>query len=153
MIVLGIVPLVCSAWAQQRPRDVNICDLKRIARQMDGKIVRISGILLNSDTQETPFFDELVGQGCKATTEQVKIQVVSPDSHFLSNPPPGYKPDMDSVTRAEPIFERAAADHRSVYATVEGALYVTQGPTSGRVRHRRYQAVIVIQAIRSVREQ
>jgi hypothetical protein len=149
----GILILACVAWAEERPHDVNICNLGRVASQFDGKIVRISGVLQNSDTSERPFFDELVGKSCKGTKgEQVNLQVVSPDSHFLSNPPEGYKPDMGSLSRAEPIFERAAAHHRSVFATVEGVFYVANQPISGPVRHRRYPAFVVIQALRDVKE-
>ena len=142
-----------TGWAEERPRDVRICNLGRVAQQLDGKLVRIIGILQNSDTSETPFFDELVGHGCKASEgEQVKIQIVSPDSHFLSNPPPGYKPDMDSVSRAEAVFERAAAHRRSVSATVEGVFYVSKQQGFGPIRHRSYSAFIVIQALRDVKE-
>lgn len=151
--LLSLLAFASVSVASDRPRNVNVCDLSRLAEQIDGKIVRVHGVLRNSDTMENPYFDELVGENCNGVDGgQVTIQVVSPDSHFLASPPPGYKPDFESVRRAEPVFKKAAADRRSVSATVEGVFYTSKQQTSSPARHRQYQASIVIQGLRDVKE-
>src|SRR5258707_15808924 len=96
----GVLAIVSASMASDRPRDVRVCDLKRLGGQLEAKIVRIHGILRNSSTPEDPFFNELVGEDCKdAEGGEITIQIVSPDSHFLANPPHGYTPDMESLRR------------------------------------------------------
>ena len=85
--------------ASEEPRDVNICDLTRLADQLDSKLVRVRGILRNSETAAEPFFDELVPENCSdAEGRGMVIRIVSPDVHFLANLPHGYKPDMSSIS-------------------------------------------------------
>src|SRR5882724_9649645 len=116
--LFGAVTLTCASVMAESVREVDVCNLALRADQFEGKLVRVRGELRNSDRAENPFFDELVGEHCKkAQGGKITIQIVSPDSHFLANPPPGYKPDLYSVRQAEPVFKKAAADHRSVIAT------------------------------------
>lgn len=145
----------CACLASEPIRRFSVCDLVRTAVQLDGEIVKVYGVLQDSDPKrENPYFDELVSENCKGKgmgESQAKIQVVSPDSHFLANPPAGYKPDLNSIRRAELMAEKAAAHHRSLSATVEGVLYVPKA-ASGVPRHRSYTAIIVVQAIRDTKE-
>ena len=139
--------------ASEGPRDVNICDLTRLADQLDGKLVRVRGILRNSETAAEPFFDELVPENCSDPEGlRIVIQIVSPDVHFLANPPQGYKADMSSIRRAEPIFKNAAARSRPVAVTVEGVFYSARPQRSAPVRHKQYRGSIVLQALRAVKE-
>jgi len=143
--------IALSSMASDRPRDVKICDLRRLASQLEGKIVRIQGSLRNSNTHEDPYFNELVGEDCRvAEGGQITIRIISPDGHFLANPPHGYHPDLDSVRRAESVLKKAIAEHRSVSATVEGAFYAER-QISGFTPHKQYPANIVIQRLRDVK--
>jgi len=127
--------------------------LIRSGQRVNGKIVSVRGILAASNPKAAQaYFDELVGEGCDPSGSAVRIQVVSPDPHFLAAPPPGYKPDPDSVRRAERVAQDAADHHRALIATVEGVLYVAEGGVQGFARHRRYPAIIVVAAIRDVNE-
>ena len=152
-VILGVLVALTIASASEVPREVNICDVTRLAGQLDGKVVRVRGLLRNSDTSEDPSFDELVPEGCSNQEgSQTVIHIVSPDTHFLSHPPQGYKPDMNSVRRAEPIFKKAAADGKPVLGTVEGVFHAMRREIAVPPRHKQYSASIVIQALRGASE-
>jgi hypothetical protein len=147
LIALG----VSSATELTAPQSV--CDLLRSGQWVNGKTVSVRGILTTANPKALQaHFDELIGEGCDPAGGSIRIQVVSPDAHFLAEPPPGYKPDPDSVRRAERVAQAAADHHRALIATVEGILYVVEGAKPGIARHRRYPAVIVVGAIRDVKE-
>jgi len=151
-ILLGVLVLL-AAVASEEPREVNICDVMRLAGQLDGKVIRVRGLLRNSETPEEPSFDEFVPEGCSdAQGSQTVIHIVSPDVHFLSKPPRGYKPDMNSVRTAERIFRKAAADRKPVSATVEGVFQVLIRDGSAHPLHKQYAASIVVQALRGAKE-
>jgi hypothetical protein len=149
IFLLSTAGLTSTILIAANPRAVSLCDLPQLGNQLEGRIIRISGVLRNTDARDNPSFDELTEE-CRGRL--VRIQIVSPDSHFLDNPPAGYKPDTGSVRRAEPVFQKAAAEGRSVYATVEGVFYPASTQPPGPVRHRQYPAYIVIQAFRNVKE-
>jgi hypothetical protein len=152
-LTIGIAVLVSGANASEPPREVNICKLIRLASQLDGKVIQVRGLLRNSDTPEDPSFDELVPESCPdAEGRRTVIHIVSPDAHFLAHSPQGYKPDMDSIRRAEPTLNKAAADARLVSATIEGVLQAVRPQSARAPRHKQYSAVIVIQALREAKE-
>lgn len=151
--IIGSAIVLITASASEVPREVNICELIRLASQLDGKVVRLSGVLRNSETPEDPSFDELVPETCSdAKDRQTVVHIVSPDVHFLANPPQGYKPDMDSMRRAQSILKKAAVDGKSVSVKVEGVFQIVRQETSMPPRHKRYSASIVIQALREAKE-
>ena len=135
--------------------NANLCELIRSGDKFDGKLIRVSGLLQDSDPNTiNPYFDELVSHDCNDVNgKPVKILIVSPDQHFLANAPAGYKPDLRSIHRAEIVAEQAAARHHSLRATVEGVYYVSKTASSTSARHRQYPAVLVLQSIRDVKEQ
>lgn len=152
-VILGVLIVLSAATAGEKPREVNICDVMRLANQLDGKIIRVRGLLRNTDTPEDPSFDELVPERCSDVEgSQTVIHIVSPDGHFLANPPPGYKPDMNSARRVKPIFRKAALDEKPVLVTVEGFFRVLHPGTRMPLPHKQYSALIVIQAYRGAKE-
>jgi hypothetical protein len=147
-----VAPLA-AVVAGGKPLQVDLCNLPLLANQLEGKVIRVRGVLRNSGTPEEPSFDELVPESClDSEGRRAVIHVVSPDSHFLDNPPQGYKPDLSSVRRVEPIFRKAAANNKSVSVIVEGVLQTAQWETTAHPRHKQYSASIVIQAFRSAKE-
>lgn len=152
-VILGVLIVLSAATAGEKPREVNICDVVRLASQLNGKIISVRGLLRNSETPEDPYFDELVPERCSDVEDrQIVIHIVSPDAHLLANPPPGYKPDKKSVRRTEPIFKKAAADRKAVLVTVEGLFQVWHRDTRMPPRHKQYSEVIVVQAYRRAKE-
>ncbi len=153
ILVIGAISAVNLAIAGEKPRDVNICDVMRLADELDGRLIRIRGLLRNSGTIDDPYFDELVPEHCgDEGGRQTVIHIVSPDEHLLSNPPRGYKPDMISIRRVEPLFRKAAKDQKPVSITVDGILQIFRGEELRSPRHRQYSASIVIQALRDAKE-
>jgi hypothetical protein len=144
--------------AQHPKRAMSVCELLRNAHNLEGQIVSVHGILQDSDIGiGPPYFDELAAENCAGAEANQQIQVVSPDSHFLANPPRGFNPDPASVRRVEDALAKMQTTGRPVNrlsATVEGVLCIPQPdsepPGSNRPRHKRYPAYIVIQALRDV---
>ncbi len=136
--ILGVC-IVATATGQG-PQNVNICDLISLAGELDGKLVRVRGIVRNSGSSSDPYFDELIPETCStAEGRRTVIHIVSPDTHFLAHRPRGYRPDMNSVHRAESVFEKAAREGHSVSATVEGVFQSSTPKTSSASpRHREY---------------
>lgn len=146
--------------AQPSNVPLSICSVIREAGRFEGRVVAIRGILQDSSAgAEDVRFDELVADNCPGWDgEQIRIQVVSPDAHFLANPPRGYRPNMASIRRAERFYEKLLRDRgttRRIWATVEGVLYLPkQDPlavgSAGKPSHREYTAYLVVQAIREL---
>ena len=143
---------LCSAGAAEKPQEVSICDLRRVAEKVEGKVIRVRGLLRNSETRKNPFYDELVPQTCKEPDDRrLVFHVVSPDVHDLANPPSGYEPDMESVRQAERIFRIAARNDRTVSAVIEGVYRSTSEEKAQSSRHKQYSGVIIVQAIRDAK--
>jgi len=135
---------------------VTLCQLLAEPQRFDGRIVRVRGILESEgNAPRTAYFDQLSSTGCPGSAAaETKVQVVSPDSHFLENPPDGYRPDQRSIRRAEKVMEKALASRdpaRAFEATVEGVFYRAEMISNHPARHRQYPGYVVLQAIRSLR--
>ena len=156
--LLIAVPLASNS---QPNRALTVCEVISEARKLEGRIVSVRGFLQDAaGTAGDPDFDELVADGCTLADGSLpRIQVVSPDLHFLANPPPGYKPDMKSVKRVERRIEAVRARGKRVgriLATVQGVVLAgdedSRPQASTKVpRHRQYRAYLVIQAMRDVK--
>jgi hypothetical protein len=149
LLFLSALSALSECWAAPPKQVLTVCDVVRSGERLNGNIIRVAGILRDAYSQsEDPYFDVLVDDNCKG----VEIHVVSADSAFLANAPPDYRPDMRSVRRAERVVKKAATDGRELSATVEGVLYVQEKDDSPRPRHKWYPFIIVIQAVRDVKE-
>jgi hypothetical protein len=140
---------------------MSVCDLIRDAPVLEGQIVSVHGILQNSGSGTgQPYYDELMADNCVGNGgKEIQIQIVSPDAHFLANPPRGFKPDMNSIRRVEDLLEKMEKEGRTVKqisCTVQGAFYAPKPQSSSALggsdqyHHKLYQGYIVIQALRDV---
>jgi hypothetical protein len=137
---------------------LTVCELIQSGRKLDGQIVAVKGHLQDATgAGDSQLFDELVGTDCKLSDASVpRIRIVSPDSHFLAQPPPGYKPDLGSVEGVERRISKARATGKKIKylsAVVEGAVIWADGNTRGdgsTPRHQRYQGYLVLQRIRNI---
>jgi hypothetical protein len=143
---------------QQPRRTFSVCDLLIEANNLDGRIVRVHGILRDSDPKtESPYFDELAADNCTDEKHpKGPIRLISPDQHFLANPPSDYKPDLASVRKVEQIIAKLEATGEKVSGldvTVEGVFYIQrQKPEAlSKTGDAVYAGFIVIQAIRDVK--
>ena len=128
---------------------MSVCDVAQSGKSLDGKLIRVTGVLRDAYSRvRNSYFDELVDDKCK----DIEIHVGSADAAFLANVPRSYKPDVKSIQRAEAVAERAAAHGRKLSATVEGVLFVQEKDVSSAPRHKGYPFVLIIQAIRNVKE-
>lgn len=158
VILFGVWSVLAVAAPSERPLDV--CEVIRRGPTLDSQIVRVRGMLTKSGSRLPAPLNEMVADctDSAGNVNKVRLQVQSPDWHFLQHPPRGFKTDKASVRRAEEVIEKAqssAVRAKRVYATVEGYLVVPVQSTdtqvgSRRPRHPRYPAYIIIQAIRDV---
>jgi hypothetical protein len=67
-------------------------------------------------------------KGTDSNGKQTAIQAVSPDVHFLANPPKGYKPDMNSAKTIDQILDKANAAGKKVmhFSVTVVAFYATK---------------------------
>jgi hypothetical protein len=156
VICVSIALLAATMDAQppaKEPVALKGCELVRGISQFDGKVIRVRGVLQNSDGPDDAFFDEFLPDTCsEAPGRRIVIHVQSPDVHFLANPPRGYRPNMKSVQRVESLLKKAAADGRRVSVTIEGLLVVATSVTPTPARHKPYPASIIIAAIYEAKE-
>lgn len=156
LVIIGSV-LVYGCAAQTPPKTISVCDLVRNIQKLDGQVVKVQGILRSpNDPAIDSYFDEIVGDRCTGMGEVV-VHIVSPDSHFLAAPPKGYRPDFESVHRAENIISAAQRKTSSTrfVATVEGvAVKLALLKSSDFARplpHGNYAASVILAAIRNVK--
>jgi hypothetical protein len=155
-----VLCMTCMASQQDGAKNpLTVCELIQSGRKLDRQIVAVKGRLQDATgATDKPDFDELVATDCKLPDASVpKIRIVSPDSHFLAQPPPGYKPDLASVERVErQISEARARGKRIKYlsAVLEGAMIWADGRAiaepDAAPRHQRYRAYLVVQRMRDV---
>jgi hypothetical protein len=160
MLIL-IAMYCCFAPLQSLRQTRDVCNLIRDAAKLEGRIVIVSGILQASDpSSEKPYFDELIAENCSGLrTKRIRIQIVSPDSHFLANPPKGFNPDMDSVRRAEELLARSEKQGRrirQISATVAGVFYSPQRQAatsrdSVTSRHEQYDGYLILESFKDLR--
>ena len=143
LIVLAALPV---GFAEKPAQILTVCDVAHSGDQLDGKVVQVKGMLRSRTAN--PYFDELVDENCK----DVQVHVVSADASFLANAPAAFKPDLRSIRRAAQVADKAAADGRELYGTVVGLMYVQKKDGSTPTRHKWYPFIIVVQAIRDVKE-
>lgn len=164
LLSLGMGPLsIHHGVAVGEPlRTISICDLFRDLPRLEGRIVKVRGLFeVTSPKRGNEYFDELVPENCGLSDQQeIRIKISSPDVHFLQSPPPGYKPDMASIRRADREVEKRLNQGKTIkrlVGTVEGVVYSSEGDTRPQDSlqkpqpHKRYPAYIIIQAIRDVR--
>ena len=153
--VLIILSFVSSTLVRQ-PRTISVCDIVSNPRNYDGKVVTIRGQFVASvgDT-----FDELAplqAEQCPREVRYRNIGVKSPDVHFLSDPPKGWKADEASFDLANKTIDSLLEKDpklRRVLVTVEGAvLYGGERPQAKVLRDPWYPAWIVISAFKDIRK-
>ena len=93
--------------------------------------------------------------------KQIRVGIRDPESRFLSNPPPGFKPDTASIARVYRMLEDASKQGHTVRhleAKIEAWIRFVpeQGKEDGQkpeyhVEEPRYTVYLIIQAIRDVR--
>jgi hypothetical protein len=141
-----LVALGGSATSASEPT-LSVCTAASSAQHLDGKIVRVRGVLKQA-SPSAAFFDELFDDSCS----EIKIHVISADSSFLAHAPKGYKPDPQSVERVQHLAAEAAVKGRDLTATVQGVFSVQKKEDYVQQRHKWYPLVLVIQGLSDVKE-
>ena len=125
---------------------------------MNGKTVSVKGVWRQA-FPTADIFDELVDDTCP----EVVIRVVATAFSSASPPPAGHRLNMASARHAQRIAEKALADHRNLFATIVGVLYVQKKddfvparPLNQEVTipppHKWYPLVLLIESIPEVKE-
>jgi hypothetical protein len=149
--------VACGCMAQTPLKPISVCNLIQNIQHLDGQVVRVRGTLRSTGgSPADSYFDEMVGISCPGIGDAT-VHIVSPDSHFLAASPRGYRPDFESVRKAEKLIAKAQSEGRSVpkfVATVEGVAVKLVSPEhfgAGRpLPHGHYGADLILAAIRDV---
>jgi hypothetical protein len=157
--VIAIIAVVVIASLAAAPeRALSVCEAARVSDQLDGKMVRISGVLRKAHPA-LDLFDELVGTKCPG----VEIHVVATVGSLPVPPPAGYKLDEKSTRMAQRVAEKALADGRDLSATIVGVLYVQKKQDYVPARplnkdvmvpphHKWYPLVLLIESVPHIQE-
>jgi hypothetical protein len=141
---------------------MTVCEVMAHLKELDGQIVAITGTLSSMALGVPP--DELSSSApnsCNAptTTLKAQIKIEQPDSHFVSNPPPGYKIDEASISAAESIMRAAQNKNPKekvrLTVVVQGTLLVTKygpPPREKPDRHKWYSAVLIVDSYKSIKQ-
>jgi hypothetical protein len=146
--------------ARSFEQPMSVCNFAGNVRTLDGQVVKVRGIVqVFSPARDEFYVDSMIGNSCPGSRQNtVKVRISYPDSHFLENPPTGYKVDRASFSSASRIIREAQGQGKPVdplLATIEGVAYApgpnsTQKGTTARPKHGTYDGTIMIQAIRDV---
>lgn len=153
------VATILAGLASAAPAALSVCEVARAGEQLDGKTVRIRGVLREA-FPGAKLFDELADEGCP----EITIHVVTTDVSLPHPPPPGYKLDMRSAEHAQRVAEKALASGHHLSATILGVLYaqkpedyVAAKPLNKKVtippHHKWYPFVLLIEAVPEIKEQ
>lgn len=159
-VYIGVFALSLMGNAQSLGQPMSVCDFANNVRTLDGQVIKVRGIVQTFSPARDEFYvDSMIGQSCSgAKQNMVKVRISYPDSHFLENPPAGYRVDRASFNSASKSIKEAQGRGKSVdhlIATIEGVAYAPghnfiQGETTARPKHGTYDGTIIIQAIRDV---
>ena len=155
---IAIVAVLFATVGAAVPPTISVCAAVSASEKLDGKTVRVAGVRRTSSG--TGLFDELVDETCP---ELGIIHVVFTVDALQHAPRKNYKLNVGSAKRAQRIAAKALADHRGVFATIEGVLYVQKEedyvparPLTNGVMipppHKSYPLVLLVEAVPDVRE-
>lgn len=134
MLVIVIVSLPLAVVAAPAGDSVTVCDFVKQIDVLNGRIVRVRGILKMYETDPegaTP--DYLVATCPNLKKGIVKVKVEYPDTWFLEKPLKGYRVDKDSFLRAHKVVMSTLKDGKvkdRYIATIAGQAYAPPPPSA-----------------------
>jgi hypothetical protein len=126
-VLAAIVLVPFPAVAAPPAGPITVCDFVKQVNVLNGRIVRVRGILKMFETDPdgaTP--DYLVATCPDLKKGIVKVRVEYPDVWFLKEPPKGYRLDKDSFLRTHKIVMSTLKDGKvkdRYIATIAGQAY------------------------------
>jgi len=141
--------------AMQSSGVLSVCDILADAKKYDRQIVTIRAALVPSLNDTS--FDELaplVSERCYSPRRLDKLRI-GISGGYMPDPPPGFKPDLDSYDRAAKILG-AILDKdpqtRRLLVTVVGIIYKGGPEPSGVTRDAWYPVLMLISSWKEVQK-
>jgi hypothetical protein len=153
MICIGLLASGVGGSTSAAPSALSVCELAANLQKLDGQAVRVRGEIDADRVKGGVIFNGFAGIDCAGSDgKQVRVAFDMPDVSVLQTPPPGYRFNSRSVSRAARLVrsDQGGAPRR-IEGTVEGILYgsVATGPSEqkGRREHGDSSAHILVAAI------
>lgn len=135
-VLILVVALIAAfrAAGAVAPREhlITVCDLVKRIDALNGRIVRVRGTVVISDTEPDSAPDYLTGT-CPGLREGIiRVKINFPDVWFLKKPPEGFRVDKGSFVRSHKSVISAMKDGNvkdRYIATITGLAYAPPPPS------------------------